>query len=130
MSGKQFYFCQNSEIAFILYAIIAYIESELLKEVNKMIAKEIENKISGGSLIRKMFDEGTRLKKIYGEDKVFDFSIGNPDLEPPKEVKDALIELANADIPKSDRRQAFRRERSYHRDRFHLHDMRRCIRYE
>ena len=64
-----------------------------------MISKEIESKISGGSLIRKMFDEGTRLKAIYGADKVFDFSIGNPDLEPPKEVKDALIELANADIP-------------------------------
>ena len=64
-----------------------------------MISKEIEQKLSGGSLIRKMFDEGSRLKKIYGEDKVFDFSIGNPDLEPPKEVKDALIELANADIP-------------------------------
>ena len=64
-----------------------------------MISKEIESKLSGGSLIRKMFDEGTRLKKIYGEDKVFDFSIGNPDLEPPKEVKEALIELANADIP-------------------------------
>ncbi len=64
-----------------------------------MISKEIESNISGGSLIRKMFDEGARLKKIYGDDKVFDFSIGNPDLEPPKEVKDALIELANADIP-------------------------------
>ncbi len=64
-----------------------------------MISKEMENKLAGGSLIRKMFDEGTRLKKIYGDDKVFDFSIGNPDLEPPKEVKDALIELANADIP-------------------------------
>ena len=64
-----------------------------------MISKEMEKKLAGGSLIRKMFDEGTRLKKIYGDDKVFDFSIGNPDLEPPKEVKDALIELANADIP-------------------------------
>lgn len=64
-----------------------------------MISKEIEQKLSGGSLIRKMFDEGTRLKKIYGDDKVFDFSIGNPDLEPPKEVKDAIKELANADIP-------------------------------
>ncbi len=64
-----------------------------------MISKEIEQKLSGGSLIRKMFDEGTRLKKIYGDDKVFDFSIGNPDLEPPKEVKDAIKEFANADIP-------------------------------
>lgn len=64
-----------------------------------MISKEIENKLAGGSLIRKMFDEGTRLKKIYGEDNVFDFSIGNPDLEPPKEVKDAIRELAEADIP-------------------------------
>lgn len=64
-----------------------------------MISKEMESKLSGGSLIRKMFEEGTRLKKIYGDDKVFDFSIGNPDLEPPKEVKDAIKELAEADIP-------------------------------
>lgn len=64
-----------------------------------MIAKRMIPKIEGGSAIRKMFEEGNRLKSIYGEDKVFDFSIGNPDLEPPKEVRDALLELAQDTTP-------------------------------
>lgn len=64
-----------------------------------MISKKMLPKISSGSAIRKMFEEGNRLKAIYGEDKVFDFSIGNPDLEPPIEVKEALIELANDPTP-------------------------------
>lgn len=64
-----------------------------------MIASRMKDMLSGGSLIRKMFEEGTRLKKIYGEDNVFDFSIGNPDLEPPKEVSEALADLANNPAP-------------------------------
>lgn len=48
----------------------------------------------GASVIRKMFEEGAVLRKKYGDDKVFDFSIGNPDLEPPKEVCDAVKEIA------------------------------------
>ncbi len=56
--------------------------------------KEIMNS-KGSSVIRKMFDEGIQLKKKYGEDKVFDFSLGNPDLDPPKEVEDAILEVAN-----------------------------------
>lgn len=42
--------------------------------------------------IRKMFEEGIELKKKYGEDAVFDFSIGNPDLDPPEEVLKVLEE--------------------------------------
>jgi len=64
-----------------------------------MIAKKILNKLAGSSEIRKMFEEGNRLKTIYGEDHVFDFSIGNPDVEPPKEVFDALIDIANNPVP-------------------------------
>lgn len=64
-----------------------------------MIASKMIPKLAGGSAIRKMFEEGNRLKAIYGADNVFDFSIGNPDLEPPKEVIDALKELANNPIP-------------------------------
>ena len=59
-----------------------------------MISENIKAKLAGGSAIRKMFEEGNRLKAIYGEDKVFDFSIGNPDLEPPHEVAEALVDLA------------------------------------
>jgi len=59
-----------------------------------MISSKMAEKLKGGSMIRKMFEEGNRLKKIYGEDNVFDFSIGNPDLEPPREVSDALYKIA------------------------------------
>ena len=57
-----------------------------------MIAKHIQEMINskGASVIRKMFEEGIVLKKQYGEDNVFDFSLGNPDLDPPKKVLDAI----------------------------------------
>ena len=64
-----------------------------------MISKKMSEQIKGGSEIRKMFEEGGRLKAIYGADNVYDFSIGNPDLEPPKEVFDALKDLANNPTP-------------------------------
>lgn len=64
-----------------------------------MIAKKMVTAVEGGSAIRKMFEEGNRLKALYGEDNVFDFSLGNPDLEPPKEVSDALKELAENPRP-------------------------------
>lgn len=42
------------------------------------------------SAIRAMFEEGLRLKEKYGEDAVYDFSLGNPDLDPPEEVLECL----------------------------------------
>ncbi len=64
-----------------------------------MISERLKKQLAGGSQIRKMFEEGNRLKAIYGADKVYDFSIGNPDLEPPHEVSDALKELASNPTP-------------------------------
>ena len=64
-----------------------------------MISNRIAAKLSSGSMIRKMFEEGNRLKTLYGADHVFDFSIGNPDLEPPQEVKDAISSYAAEVIP-------------------------------
>lgn len=61
-----------------------------------MISKQIAESLKGGSMIRKMFEEGTRLKKLYGNDKVYDFSIGNPDAEPPMETMTALRALIDA----------------------------------
>jgi aspartate aminotransferase len=52
------------------------------------------------SWIRKMFEEGIKLKKQFGEEAVHDFSLGNPDLPPPAAIKNALAELADqADQP-------------------------------
>ncbi len=61
-----------------------------------MISEYFKNLMTdkNASAIRKMFEEGKILKAKYGEDKVYDFSLGNPDLEPPKEVLDAIKEVA------------------------------------
>ncbi len=60
-----------------------------------MISKSMKNSIATGSVIRNMFEEGIRLRKQFGADQVFDFSLGNPDLEPPAEVIEAIRNLAN-----------------------------------
>lgn len=61
-----------------------------------MFNAQIVSNLSRSSFIRAMFEEGNRLKAIYGNDNVFDFSIGNPEMEPPVEVKARFIELANS----------------------------------
>ena len=62
------------------------------------IAKSIQQIMEQSSWIRKMFEEGIELKKIHGEKNVFDFSIGNPLLEPPKKFTDNLAKLTTSNI--------------------------------
>ena len=47
------------------------------------IAKKINGFIAQSSFIRKMFEEGVRLKQKHGAENVFDFSLGNPNIDPP-----------------------------------------------
>ena len=61
------------------------------------IADYIKNALSSSSMIRKMFEEGLNLKKQHGDENVFDFSLGNPDVAPPASFRDQLIKLANED---------------------------------
>jgi aspartate aminotransferase len=65
--------------------------------VSKVISKQLEN----SSWIRRMFEEGVRMKRERGADAVFDFSLGNPDLEPPAAVLDALRRVVAANLPGS-----------------------------
>ncbi len=58
-----------------------------------MIADKMKNMVANSSAIRAMFEEGTRLASIYGPENVFDFSLGNPNVPAPQEVKDALLDL-------------------------------------
>jgi len=44
-----------------------------------MVSEKIISNLSRSSWIRAMFEEGEKLRKLYGADKVFDFSLGNPD---------------------------------------------------
>ena len=55
-----------------------------------MISEKIAKSLQKSSWIRAMFEEGERLAKIYGRDKVYDFSLGNPFAEPPTEVTQSL----------------------------------------
>ena len=63
------------------------------------ISKKIKSQIESGSWIRKMFEEGTALKKKYGEENVYDLSLGNPVMEPPKKFFEELQRLANNPKP-------------------------------
>ncbi len=63
------------------------------------IAKHIEGILSKSSWIRKMFEEGARLKAIHGAENVFDFSLGNPNLDPPESFKTILKKLADEETP-------------------------------
>ena len=61
------------------------------------IATKIEESIEKSSWIRKMFEAGAALRAEHGADKVFDFSIGNPNLKPPVEFQAALEKIAADD---------------------------------
>ncbi len=61
------------------------------------ISTQIESSIANSSMIRKMFEEGDRRRQLYGEENVFDLSIGNPIFEPPAEVQKSLEKLIQSD---------------------------------
>jgi aspartate aminotransferase len=60
-----------------------------------MFNQKIVEGLAKSSMIRAMFEEGERLKKIHGADNVFDFSIGNPELEPPESVLNSIRYYSN-----------------------------------
>lgn len=64
-----------------------------------MIAKKMQSMVANSSAIRAMFEEGNRLAQIYGRENVFDFSLGNPNVPAPQEVKDAILEILNEEDP-------------------------------
>lgn len=63
------------------------------------VSDKLRVSIKEASWIRKIFEEGKRRKEIYGADKVFDFSLGNPNLEPPTRFKEVLGELLEDATP-------------------------------
>jgi aspartate aminotransferase len=63
------------------------------------VAKNIKDTMANSSFIRKMFELGAQLKKQHGEKNVCDFTLGNPDLEPPEQFQKALAEIVNEKIP-------------------------------
>lgn len=60
-----------------------------------MISEKMKPLVNNNSAIRAMFEEGNNLKKQYGEENVFDFSLGNPNVPAPEAVKKAIIDILN-----------------------------------
>lgn len=59
-----------------------------------MISESIARQLSASSLIREMFEKGNALRREFGADRVYDFSLGNPDLPAPDEIRRQLIAAA------------------------------------
>ncbi|WP_300456763.1 pyridoxal phosphate-dependent aminotransferase [Desulfobacula sp.] len=59
------------------------------------IADKMVKMVESASMIRKMFEEGIRMREKFGADNVYDFSLGNPDVPPPAAVKEVLLNLIN-----------------------------------
>ena len=51
-----------------------------------IVSQTVTDNLKKASWIRRMFEEGARLKQERGADKVFDFTLGNPEIEPPATV--------------------------------------------
>ncbi|MDP2917380.1 MAG: pyridoxal phosphate-dependent aminotransferase [Dehalococcoidia bacterium] len=63
------------------------------------ISERVKKGMVMGSWIRRMFEEGNVLKQQYGDEKVFDLSIGNPVVEPPPQFYRELKKLVNKPVP-------------------------------
>ena len=63
------------------------------------VSNKINEAIEKSSWIRKMFEEGAKRKAEYGADNVFDFSLGNPNLEPPVKLNQVLEDLVRDSTP-------------------------------
>ncbi len=59
------------------------------------VSEKIQGSIEKSSWIRRMFEEGEERKARFGAENVFDFSLGNPNLDPPARFKQVLGELVN-----------------------------------
>ncbi|MFO7766349.1 MAG: pyridoxal phosphate-dependent aminotransferase [Pelovirga sp.] len=63
------------------------------------VAVKVKKCLEGSSWIRKMFEEGDQLRKERGAENIFDFTLGNPTMEPPEELHQELKRIAASPVP-------------------------------
>lgn len=64
-----------------------------------MISEKMKPYLKNNSAIRAMFEEGKRLAAVYGAENVFDFSLGNPNVPAPAQMKDAIVDILEQEDP-------------------------------
>jgi aspartate aminotransferase len=60
-----------------------------------MISERMKALVQNNSVIRAMFEEGRVMAKKFGQENVYDFSIGNPNFPPPPAIKQAFLDILN-----------------------------------
>ena len=58
-----------------------------------VISTEMERLLATGSTLRAMFEEGKKMRKEFGAENVYDFSLGNPSVPAPAELNEAMKEV-------------------------------------
>ncbi|SDO99176.1 pyridoxal phosphate-dependent aminotransferase [Desulforhopalus singaporensis] len=63
------------------------------------VSDKMKSYAEKSSWIRKMFEEGAKMKAEHGAENVFDFSLGNPDAPPPEEFNKVILEAVTDTSP-------------------------------
>lgn len=69
------------------------------KEEEKMYSQKMYELGSKKSTIRTIFEYGKQRAAIVGEENIYDFSLGNPNVPTPEFVKQAIIDILNEEDP-------------------------------
>ena len=64
-----------------------------------MIAKRLRESLDSSICIRDIFEEGKKLAEVYGAENIYNFSIGNPSVEPPAIVNQAMKDILDHEAP-------------------------------
>jgi aspartate aminotransferase len=64
-----------------------------------MIAKKMKDAVQNSSTIRAMFEEGNKMRALYGAENVYDFSLGNPNTPPPQEINRIIGDILENEPP-------------------------------
>ena len=64
-----------------------------------MISKRLRGSLDSSICIRDIFEEGKKMAAIYGSENIFNFTIGNPSVEPPAAVNEAMKEILDTEKP-------------------------------
>ncbi len=59
----------------------------------------MQSLVNNNSVIRQMFEEGRNMAREFGEENVFDFSLGNPNVPAPEKVKKTAISILEKEDP-------------------------------
>jgi len=64
-----------------------------------LISEKMLGFVKNSSVIRAMFEDGKKMAEEFGAENVYDFSLGNPSVEPPIKVKEAVMEVLEEEPP-------------------------------